>query len=43
MVWVLYVVAGVFLAMMAKTAVKVATESIGDYGVDFLIDKRFEI
>ena len=45
------VVAGVFLAMMAKTdnpvkslktAVKVATESIGDYGVDFLIDKRFE-
>ena len=45
MVWVLYVVAGVFLAMMAKTdnpvkslktAFNIATKSIGDYGVDYL-------
>lgn len=45
------VVTGVFLAMMAKTqnpqeslrtAVRVATKSIGGYGVDFLVDKEIQ-
>lgn len=45
------VVAGVFLAMMSttqnpvqslKTAVSVATKSIGSYGVDFLADKQIQ-
>ena len=45
------VVTGVFLAMMAKTrnpqeslkkAVSVATKSIGDYGVDFLVNRDIE-
>ncbi len=46
------VVIGVFLAMMAetnneeealKTAVKVATESVGHYGVDFFIERRNDV
>ena len=45
------VVTGVFLAMMAKTknpeqslrtAVNIATKSIGNYGVEFLVNKEFE-
>ena len=45
------VVTGVFLAMMSrtrnpvqslKTAVSVATKSIGSYGVDFLVDKQIQ-
>ena len=45
------VVTGVFLAMMSKTnnpkkslevAVNVATKSIGNYGVDFLLEKEIE-
>ena len=45
------VVTGVFLSMMSKTqdpvqslktAVNVATKSIGDYGVDFLINREVE-
>lgn len=45
------VVTGVFLAMMAKTknpeqslktAVNIATKSIGNYGIDFLVNREFE-
>lgn len=45
------VVTGVFLSMMSKTqdpvqslkvAVNIATKSVGDYGVDFLINKEIE-